>query len=97
MSTDKHREARLIETALNVGKMRLLWKKYDSKFDPLVAIVGLGMLIAGVWGVPLMNRALRNPVLWVVAAIPLLAGIIGAVTLVRECQLWKARSDERPQ
>lgn len=71
--------------------MRLIWKKYDSKFDPVVTLVGLGLLFGGVYGVALLSHALRHPLVWIVAAIPLLAAVMGVVTLVREYQLWKAR------
>jgi hypothetical protein len=72
--------------------MRLIWKKYDSKFDPVVTAVGLGFLFCGAYGVALVGHALRHPIVWIVAALPLLAGVMGIVTLVREYQLWKRDS-----
>jgi hypothetical protein len=71
--------------------MRLIWKEYDSKFDPVVTLVGLGLFLGGGSGVALLSHAVRHPLAWIVAAIPLLAGVMGAVTLVREYQLWKTR------
>ena len=71
--------------------MRLIWKKYDSKFDPIVTLVGAGFFVAGVYGLALIGHALRNPVAWVLAAIPLVCAVMGVVTLVREYQLWKMR------
>lgn len=71
-------------------QMRLIWKKYDSEFNPIVTVVGFGALVGGIWGLDLLRHALREPLVWVLAAIPLLAIIIGVVTLVREYQLWKA-------
>jgi hypothetical protein len=71
--------------------MPLIWKKYDSKFDPVVTLFGLGFLLGGAYGVVLIRHALRHPIVWVVAAIPLMAGVMGVVTLVREYQLWKTQ------
>ncbi len=71
--------------------MRLIWKKYDSQFDAIVTLVGVGFLTGGVYGLTLFGRALRNPVVWVLAAIPLVMAVMGVVTLVREYQLWKMR------
>jgi hypothetical protein len=71
--------------------MRLIWKKYDSEFNPVVTLVGLGFLLGGVYGVALLSHALRQPLVWIVPAIPVLTGVMGAVTLVREYQLWKMR------
>ena len=72
--------------------MRLIWKKYDSKFDPVVALVGLGAFAAGVHGTALLGpAALRHPVVCILAAIPLLLGVIGLVVLIREYQLWRSR------
>ena len=70
--------------------MRLIWKKYDSKFDPIVTVVGFGFLVGGAYGLGLVRHALRHPFVWVVSAIPLLMAIMGVATLVREYQLWKA-------
>jgi len=72
--------------------MRLIWKKYDAKFNPTVMMVGLGFLVVGAYGMAeLLSHALRDPLLWIFAAIPLLALVGGIVTLVREYQLWKMR------
>ena len=71
--------------------MHRLWKKYDSKFDPVVTLVGLGFFLVGMYGVAFLSHALRHPLVWIVAAIPVLMGIMGVVTLVREYQLWKTR------
>jgi hypothetical protein len=72
--------------------MRLIWKEFDSEFDPILTIVGLGFLSVGVFGVALLRHALRHPIVLVVASLPLLVGAMGAVILVREYQLWKMRS-----
>ena len=71
--------------------MRLIWKKYDSKFDPIVTLVGVGFLVGGVYGLALLGHALRKPIVWVLAAIPLVCAAMGVVTLVREYRLWKMR------
>jgi hypothetical protein len=69
--------------------MRLIWKKYDS--DPTVTVVGAGFLVGGIYGLAQIIHALTNPVVWAFAAIPLIVILVGAVTLLREYQLWKAR------
>jgi hypothetical protein len=71
--------------------MRLIWKKYDSEFNPTVTVVGAACLVGGVYGLALIARALLDPVVWVFAAIPLVVAFVGVITLVREYQLWKAR------
>ncbi|MFY9676635.1 MAG: hypothetical protein WAK13_19400 [Terriglobales bacterium] len=71
--------------------MRLIWKKYDSGFNPAVTGVGAALLVGGVYGLALLARALLNPVVWVFAAVPLIAAFVGVITLVREYQLWKTR------
>jgi hypothetical protein len=71
--------------------MRLIWKKYDAEFNPIVMVVGLGCLVGGVAVLALIAHALVNPIVWVFAAVPLIAALIGVITLVREYQLWKAQ------
>ena len=71
--------------------MRLLWKKYDRAFHPIIATVGLGFFGFGVWGVVSLRRAPLSPVLWPFYAIPLCALFIGIVIVIREYELWKTR------
>lgn len=71
--------------------MRLIWKKYDSEFNPTVAVIGAACLVGGVYGLAVIALALRNPVVWFFATIPLVAVFLGVITLIREYQLWKAR------
>jgi hypothetical protein len=71
--------------------MRLIWKKYDSEFNPVVTLVGLCFLVGGVYGFALLSDALRHPLTWVLAAIPFLFAVMGVATLLREYQLWKMR------
>ena len=77
--------------------MALIWKKYDSKFNPMVMLVGLLCFAAGAYMLVTLSRALlypripRPPFVWILATIPLVMGAIGLVTLIREYQLWKAR------
>ena len=68
--------------------MRLLWKKWDSEFNLVVALVGLGWLLGGVYGLGLLRHSFRHPIVLVVAAIPAVCALMGAVVLVREYQLW---------
>jgi hypothetical protein len=30
--------------------MRLIWKKYDTEFNPTVTVVGAALLVGGVYG-----------------------------------------------
>lgn len=71
--------------------MRLIWKKYDSKFDPIVTLVGLGFVGGGIYGIAILSPALRRPLSWVIATLPFLAAVMGILTLAREYQLWKQR------
>ncbi len=71
--------------------MRLIWKRYDSEFNPVITLVGLGFLVGGVYGFALLSDALRHPLTWVLAAVSLLFAVIGILTLLREYQLWKMR------
>jgi uncharacterized membrane protein (Fun14 family) len=72
--------------------MRLIWKKYDSAFDPIVTLLGLGFFLGGGYGFVLLTPSVvRYPVVGVLAAVPLLFASIGVITLVREYGLWKQR------
>ena len=71
--------------------MRLIWKKYDSEFNPIVMVVGAACLVGGVYGLTLIAHAISKPIVWVFAAVPLIAALIGVITLVRQYQLWKSR------
>ncbi len=68
--------------------MRLLWKEWDSAFNPVVALVGLAWLLGGVYGLGLMRHALRHPLVLVIAAIPAVLALMGGIVLVRQFQLW---------
>jgi hypothetical protein len=51
--------------------MRFIWKKYDSSFNPQVALVGLGSLLVGAYGTAeLAAPALRYPILWIFVPSP---------------------------
>jgi hypothetical protein len=71
--------------------MRLIFKKYDSVCDPVVTVVGVGLLLAGLYGMVLLRHALRQPVALLVAAIPMLATVMGVLIVVREVQLFRQR------
>jgi hypothetical protein len=73
------------------GEMRLIWRKYDSKFDFVMTLVGLEFFLGGVYGIALLSRSLRHPLVWIVAAIPLSFAVMGLLILVREYQLWQER------
>lgn len=72
--------------------MRLIWKKYDSKFDPIIAAVGAWFVVCGLYGVVLLGRAFRHLAVWALAAVPFLLAVMGVLILVREYQLWNMRS-----
>ena len=64
----------------------------DSEFDPIVTLVWLGF--SSWWRV---RRGAPRPcyarsVVWILAGIPLVMGVVGFVILVRENQLWEMRS-----
>jgi hypothetical protein len=69
--------------------MRLIWKKYDLEFDLTMTVVGLAFAVGGLYGTALFGHALRHPLVWVLAAIPLLMAVTGVIIVVREYQLWK--------
>jgi hypothetical protein len=71
--------------------MRLIWKKVDSVFDPVVTIIGVGFVFGGVYGMALLRHALRHPIILVVAAIPTLLAVMGVLIVVREAQLFRER------
>ena len=71
--------------------MRLIWKKFDSGFDPVLTVVGIGFTVAGLYGIALLHHALHHPILLIVAAIPLLLGVMGGLIVVREIQLFKTQ------
>jgi hypothetical protein len=69
--------------------MRLIFKKWDSAFDPVVTIVGVGFVFIGAYGMALLRHALQHPVVLIVAAIPTLVAVIGVIIVVREVQLFR--------
>ncbi len=72
--------------------MRLIWTKYDKKFESGVATWGLWMFLIGSWAFSLVAAAaLRHPVAWIIAAICLMPSLICVITLLREYQLWRQR------
>jgi hypothetical protein len=74
--------------------MRLIWKKYDSEFNPVVTLVGLGFLVAGVYGFALLSDALRHALTWVLAVIPFLFAVMG-VAPARVSTLENALAGEK--
>ena len=71
--------------------MRLVWKKYDSAFNPVLTVVGVGFLLAGAYGMALLRHDLRYPIVLLVAVIPTVATVMGALIVVREVQLFRQR------
>jgi hypothetical protein len=71
--------------------MRLIWKKHDSTFDPILTGVGVMFLLAGAYGIALLRHALQHPIILLVAAIPTLMAVMGALIVVREVQQFKQR------
>jgi len=71
--------------------MRLIFKKFDSTFNPVVTVVGIGSALGGLYGIALLRHALQHPIALIFAAIPALAVVMGVVTVVREIQLFRDR------
>jgi hypothetical protein len=71
--------------------MRLIWKKYDSAFDPVLTVVGVVFLFVGAYGMALFRHALRHPIVLLVAVLPALFAVMGALIVVREIQLFRQR------
>ncbi len=71
--------------------MRLIFKEWDSAFNPVVTAVGVLFLAGGLYGMALWLHVLRHPVVLLVVALPTLLAVMGALTLVREIQLFRNR------
>jgi len=50
-----------------------------------------GGQVSGLYGMALFRHVLQHPIVLVVAALPTLLALIGALILVREIQLFRAR------
>jgi hypothetical protein len=72
-------------------KMRLIFKEWDSAFNPVVAVVGVLFLAGGLFGMVLWRHVLRHPVVLVVALLPTLLAAMGVLIVVREVQLFRDR------
>ena len=44
--------------------MCLIWKKYDSEFNPILMVVGAAFLVGGVSVLAQIAHALGDPVVW---------------------------------
>jgi predicted cation transporter len=71
--------------------MRLIWKKFDSTFDPVLTLVVVGCALAGLYGLALLRHAFQHPIVLIVAAIPALFSVMGVLIIVREVQLFRGR------
>ena len=71
--------------------MRLIFKKYDSEFNPVVAGVGVLALVGGIYGMALCRDVIEHPIALPIALLPALAAVIGGLIVFREIQLFKAR------
>ncbi len=65
--------------------MRLIWKKSDSTFDPVMTLVGVGFALGGIYGLAFLRHV--HPIILIVAAIPALLAVMGVLIVVREVQL----------
>jgi hypothetical protein len=70
--------------------MRLLWKKYDSNYDPIIAINGLLFFLGGIYMLVLIGRNTEWTI-WVLRCIPIIIIAMGATILVRQFQLRSKR------
>ena len=64
--------------------MRLIFKNWDSAFNPVVTAVGVLFLAGGLYGMVPFRHILQHPIVLVLAAVPTLAAVIGALIVVRE-------------
>lgn len=71
--------------------MRLIFKERDSAFNPVVTAVGVLFLAGGLYGMALWRHVLQHPVVSLVAVLPTLLALMGALILVREVQLFRNR------
>ena len=71
--------------------MRLIFKNWDSAFNPVVMAVGVLFLAGGLHGMVPFRHVLQHPLVLVLGAVPTLAAAIGALIVVREIQLFRAR------
>jgi len=71
--------------------MRLIFKDWDSAFNPVVTRVGVFFLGGGLYGMALFRHAFQHPIVLVVAAIPALFAVMGVLIVVREVQLFRGR------
>jgi hypothetical protein len=71
--------------------MRLIWKSHDSEFNPVLTVVGVGFLLSGAYGVALLRHSFAHPIVLLVAVIPTLGAVVGALIVVREVQLFRQR------
>jgi hypothetical protein len=72
--------------------MRLIWRKYDSAFDPVLTLVGVGFAVGGLYGLALLRHALQHSILLIVAALPALRAVMGVLIVVREVQLFRGHN-----
>jgi hypothetical protein len=72
--------------------MRLIWKKYDTSFNPTLLIVGLGFIVGGIGGFFQLGMSrFWEWELWLIRPLPLLACACGVLIVVRQLQLRKLR------
>jgi hypothetical protein len=71
--------------------MRLLWKKYDSEYAPLLLLHGVFYVIGGSYMLFLIGFNLEWPI-WVVRCIPLTFIAMGVTIIVRQMQLRSIRT-----
>ena len=68
--------------------MRLIFKKYDSEFQPIVMVFGLFLAVASSYGA--LQFGFSGPVvLWVLRTPFYLAAAMGILIVIREIQLWR--------
>lgn len=73
--------------------MRLIFKKYDSEFNPVVAGVGVLALVGGVYGMALCRDILERPIALAIALLPALTAIICGLIVFREIQEYERGPD----
>src|SRR3954465_8633739 len=74
------------------GVMRLLWKKYDSSYDPFLLLHGVFYVVGGSYMLFLIGSNLEWTI-WLLRCIPLTFIAMGITIIVRQMQLRSKRTN----
>src|SRR4051812_43205640 len=74
------------------GVMRLLWKKYDSSYDPFLLLHGVFYVVGGSYMLFLIGSNLEWTI-WLLRCIPLTFIAMGITIIVSQMQLRSIRTN----